>query len=471
MVKFEDVDFEFQTDVVVVGAGACGLTAALAARDAGAEVFVLERDATPAGSTAMSQGLICAAGTKLQADAGIEDNADLFFDDIMARTRGTADPLVARVVANEAGPTIDWMIAAHGIPFELRASWSGFFGHSASRMHGTPSKTGTELVGALVRATENAGANIVCDALVDEIYARPDGTIRGVSFLRPDGGREFVGCRALVAATCGFGANTEMVRKYIPDFSAIAHYRYFGHEGNDGSGIRWGLELGAGTGSMNAFQGYGSLAMPQSIVVNYDMVMNGGFVVNLDGERFSDELADISGQAINVLSQRDGVGWMIFDERRHEQAKHLPEYRELDAIGAFKYADDLDCLASVTGLPADRLKQTVASVENAIATGQKCPFGRDFAGVTPLRPPYRAVRVTGALFHTQGGLLVDESARVLRPDGTPLPNFFAGGGAARGISGDGPSGYLPAAGLCTAVTLGRLAGRNAAVTGGSTDTR
>ncbi|MBM3515925.1 MAG: FAD-dependent oxidoreductase, partial [Alphaproteobacteria bacterium] len=97
--------FPASVQVVVAGAGACGLTAALAARDAGAEVLVLERDATPRGTTSMSQGTICAAGTRMQRAAGIEDNPDIFYADVMAKTEGRTDPALVRAVTREAGPT------------------------------------------------------------------------------------------------------------------------------------------------------------------------------------------------------------------------------------------------------------------------------------------------------------------------------------------------------------------------------
>ena len=105
--------FDFDVPVVIVGAGAAGLTAALAARDAGAEVLLLERDAHPRGSTSMSQGYACAAGTKIQRDKGIVDDPDKFYADIMARTKGTADPLTARTVADQSGPTVDWLVERH----------------------------------------------------------------------------------------------------------------------------------------------------------------------------------------------------------------------------------------------------------------------------------------------------------------------------------------------------------------------
>ena len=103
-----------------------------------------------------------------------------------------------------------------------------------------------------------------------------------------------------------------------------------------------------------------------------------------------------------------------------------------------------------------------AAVASNKATGAQDHYGRSFASLAPLAAPFCAIRVTGAIFHTQGGLMVDENARVLREDGTALPNVFAGGGAARSISGPEVTGYLPAMGLCMAITLGRVAGRSAA---------
>lgn len=456
------IDFDIDTPVLVVGGGACGMTAALAARDAGAETVLLERDTTPFGSTGMSQGYVCAAGTRLQREAGIEDSADRFYADIMAKTNGTADPLTARTVADQSGPTVDWLTKQHRIPFEVNRSWAGFFGHSVGRMHGVPSKTGTELLGSLTRAATEAGADIVTGAHVHHVFADEDGRVTGVAFKRLDGREERIGCGALVLATCGFGANHEMVRKYIPQFGQAANYRYHGHEGNKGEGIAWGAELGGALGSMDAFQGYGALADPHAVVANYDLVMTGGFAVNIAGERFSNEVADISGQALKVLSQPGGVGWLIYDDIRHARCTGFPEYQQLMALGAIRPASTIDELARVTGVDKVGLARSLQLVEAATQGREHCPFGRDFTGLQPLQAPYRALKVTGALFHTQGGLQTDPDARVLRPDGSSLPNLFAGGGAARGISGEGVSGYLPAAGLCTAVTLGHLAGRAAA---------
>ena len=453
--------FEASVPVLVVGAGACGMTAALAAADGGADVMVLERDATPSGTTSMAQGFVCAAATRAQREKGVQDTAASMFDDIMRKTRGETDRRLAQTVAQECGPTIDWLMDKHQFPFDVELAWRTDFGHSVPRLHGLPSRTGGELLGRLVRAAEDAGASLTTGAHVVDVYADDKDRVLGVGIERPDRTRETLGCDALVLATCGFGANREMVRRFIPD---MGESPYFGHEGDDGEGIQWGMDLGAATADMAAFQGYGALSIESGVLVNYNIIMEGGIQVNARGERFSNELYDISGQSKQVLAQPNGVAWVIYDDRLRQSALRWPEYQQLTKLGMVKTAPDIAGLAKTIGLPAEALAKTVADcIAFAGGRGQD-GFGRDFRKNPALsrEGPYFAAKVTGALFHTQGGLVVDEHARVLRPDGSAMPNLFAGGGTARSISGPGVWGYLPAAGLCMAVTLGRLAGEAAA---------
>ena len=138
------------------------------------------------------------------------------------------------------------------------------------------------------------------------------------------------------------------------------------------------------------------------------------------------------------------------------------DYRELRKLGVVKTANSVEELATVTGLPVEAVAAELEAVERAAQTGEPDRFGRKFSPEQLLQPPYYAVKVNGALFHTQGGLVIDAEARVLRADGTPLPNLMAGGGAARGVSGDSNYGYLSGNGLLSATAFGRLAGISAA---------
>jgi fumarate reductase flavoprotein subunit len=157
------------------------------------------------------------------------------------------------------------------------------------------------------------------------------------------------------------------------------------------------------------------------------------------------------------------VAWNIYDERLHKLGLDFEDYREALNSGAVKTAATIEGLAALCGLPAAALAVTMAETA-AFAVGQgRDAFGRDFTDKPALVGPFYAVKVTGALFHTQGGLTIDTEARVLRKDGKPMPNLFAGGGAACGISGSGRDGYLSGNGLLAATVLGAKAGRSAAL--------
>lgn len=449
--------FEVSYPVVVVGAGGCGLTAALATRDAGVEVLVLEQDATPLGSTAMSTGLIPAAGTPEQAAEGIDDSPERFAADIMAKTKGRADPAMARRLAEESADTVAWLRDAHGAPLELVGGFL-YPGHSFRRMYGTPNRSGGELMGALQAAIEKAGADILTQARVDRLLV--DGqAIVGVEVERPGGERERIGCGALVLACCGYGGNAALVRRWIPE---MAQATYHGHPGNQGDAVDWGEALGARLADMTGYQGHGGLAAGHGVPILWPLIMEGGVQVNAEGRRFSNEAEGYSEQAAKVNAQPGRVAWSVFDERLHQLMLAFDDYRDALAAGAVAEAADVVALAGRIGAPADVLASTLDEAA-ACARGEAVDaWGRDFTGKPPLAAPYRVAKVTGALFHTQGGLAVDADARVLREDGRPFANLFAGGGAARGVSGPDASGYLAGNGLLTATTLGKLAGRAAA---------
>ncbi len=444
--------------VVVIGGGGCGLTAALAAHQAGAEVLVLERDPSTLGTTAMSTGLIPAAGTRQQRERGIEDSPERFARDIVAKARGQTDERMALALARESARTVEWLVDDHAVPLSLVDSFL-YPGHGVLRMHGTPNRTGSELMGALSAAVERRGIDVLTDALATELYADTDGTIRGVRLRRPDGSTEDLGCGALVLACCGFAGNRELLAKYIPEILAAT---FHGHPGNKGDAIRWGRALGAAIRDIHAYQGHGGLAAGHGIPILWPLIMEGGFQVNLRGERFSNEARGYSEQAVDVVAQPGHVVWNVYDERLHRLMQEFDDYRDALEARAVVTAPGLPELARVTNLPEGALTRTVLEVEACVRGAMRDVHGRDFTGKPALRPPYYAVKVTGALFHTQGGLAVDERARVLREDGTAFPNLYAGGGAARGVSGPSCWGYLAGNGLLTATTLGRLAGVDAA---------
>ncbi len=465
IIRTEIPDFEFTVPVVVIGAGACGLTAALAARDAGADVLVLERDKRPWGSTSMSLGAVCGVNTASQRAAGVKDSVEAFVTDVMQKTENRADPLLTQLVGERSGEILDWLSAQHQVPLLLDFKWVGL-GHSAPRLHIPPGRNGEELLALLANACGRAGVEIMTEARVIALYADAHDRVLGMRIQRPDG-IEDLGCEQLILATCGFGGHHEWVSRYIPEMSRA---KYFGHEGNQGDGILWGIELGAAVADMTAYQGLGTLADPQQVVVPHTLMIEGGFLVNAEGRRFTHELANISGMCVPVLEQPGGVAWVIFDQLRHKSClEHSVEQQQLVEVGAIKQADTWAELESLCQLPEGSLAGEQSHITEARNARLADRLGRDFTQLPTLEPPYCAVKVTGALFHTQGGLQVDATAAVVRADGRRLPNLYAGGGAARGISGPEVTGYLPAMGLCMAITLGAIAGESAAQAAQSSD--
>jgi fumarate reductase flavoprotein subunit len=190
--------------------------------------------------------------------------------------------------------------------------------------------------------------------------------------------------------------------------------------------------------------------------------MQGGIQINCDGYRFSDETRGYSEQAAEVLRQPGGFVWDVFDERIATVARQFDDFRGAERAGAILTRDTIAGLAEAMHVPAATFAAEWGDVESLKLAGGRDRYGREFLAEQSCKPPYHAVKVTGALFHTQGGLAVDSSGRVRHNSGTKFPNLFAAGGAAAGVSGSNAAGYLSGNGLLTAVVLGYLTGNAAA---------
>lgn len=437
--------------VVIIGAGACGLTAALRLAGSGIDTVLIERDAAPGGSTALSSGFIPAAGSAVQQAAGIDDDAQRFADDIQAKASGTA---AAHLVAAYTGAAAQAMdeLAHHGLAFEVL---DGFLypGHTARRMHTLPERTGAALVAALSRVATEAGACLLTSARAREIWVGDHDRVSAVVCERPDGTTEVIACDVLILACNGFGGNPAMVRRYLP---AMENAVYGGHVGNDGSAIDWGLQLGARLADLAAYQGHGSWATPLGVLVSWAVMMGGGVQINRAGRRFHDETHGYSEAAVQVLAQPGAIAWDVFDGQARALVSAFPDFMQAESNRAVRVCADLAELAAVIGCDVEVLRSTLC----AIGPGAVDPHGRHFDRA--LDAPYYAVKVTGALFHTQGGLDIDAQCRVLDDRGLPFPNLLAAGGAARGVSGNDVSGYLSGNGLLSAVAGGYIAAGTAA---------
>jgi fumarate reductase flavoprotein subunit len=225
-VEFDPVgEWSARVPVLIVGAGAAGLCAALAAKEAGADAVVVERDAVPSGSTALSAGLIPAAGTRFQRAKGVADSPDRLVADIQRKADGEAPAALVETVACGSAPLIEWLVERHALPFELIENFN-YPGQSALRMHGLPSRTGRELIDRLRNVAELSEIVVLTGCIAQTLFAEQDGRVRGVEIIRGDGKRERIGCDALILACNGYGGNPALVRRFIPE---MADALYFGH--------------------------------------------------------------------------------------------------------------------------------------------------------------------------------------------------------------------------------------------------
>jgi len=445
-------------DVIVVGAGGGGLAAALAAHDAGASVAVLEKLDRPGGNTGLSTGSIPGAGTRWQADAGIDDDPERFAADLLRQSGPHEAEDLVRRMAGVSASVVEWLVDAHGVELLLITDYK-HVGHSVPRLHAPASRKGQALVDDLVRACGAAGIDIALNNPVESLIVE-DGAVRGVRVGGERVGSYELRANAVILAANGYAATPELVAKWAPD---IAGATYFGAHGSTGEAIEWGVELGAGTANLGAYQGYAAVAYPHGSIVSWTTVEMGGVMLDRDGRRLGDETLGYSGFAETVLRGTEPPAYVVFDTRiRDYVAAHEEEFRDLLEAGGVKEFATAEELAGWIGAPAETVRATLDGYRAAVAAGTD-EYGRTAFGMAPLEPPYAACRSTPGLFHTQGGLTVDDTARPVRGDGSVVPGLYAVGGVAAGISGkSGGRGYSSGSGLLAAVGLGRIAGAAAA---------
>lgn len=450
-------DRSLDIDVVVAGAGAAGLAAALYCAEAGHSVVLAEaRESYREGSnTAMSTAMVPAGGSRWQRESGIDDSPERFYDDVMRKTGGKADATIAGALTGVAPELVEWLAGPCDVPLELVTDFP-YPGHSRDRCHAVEDRAGRTLHGHLSRArSERPEITFAIPMRLTGVETDDDGAVAAAMLAPPGGEPDRIETGAVVLATSGYGAEPELVKRHAPE---AAKALYFGGGGSTGDALAIGQALGADTGYLDAYQGHGSVAHPHGVLVTWATVMHGAVLVNSAGERFGDETAGYSEYAALVLAQPEHTAWVVYDERVHDACRRFHDYATLLEARAVRWADDVAALAATVGAPEERLTGTLDQARGAARGSRGDEFGRSF-WEQPLEPPYAAVKVTGALFHTQGGLLVDGDARVLR-GGKPIQGLYAAGGAAAGMSGRGADGYLAGNGLLAALGLGYLAGRH-----------
>ena len=444
---------EFDFDLAVAGAGG-GLIAALRAAELGHSVVVIDADEQfqRGNNTSMCTAMIPAAGTRWQEETGVEDSPGRFLEDIERKTEGSADERLADALARASAPMVTWLADELELPLELVTDFR-YPGHSADRCHTIAGRHGSTLLAHLVeRVRRHDRIELITPMALEEVEVT-GGAVSGLVASTPDGSTDRLSVPAVLLATNGYGGAPDLVKRWIPEMAGV---HYHGGFYSRGDALRIGTGLGAGTAYLDAYQGHAALSAASQTLVGWATVLHGGLIVNTEGRRFADETTGYSEFAALLAGQPDQTGWIIIDERIEQQCLAFTDFRQVAESGALVRADGLEDLAGRMKVPAEILIDEVEAAGRAARGDEADRQGRRDER-QPLSGPFAAVRIVPALFHTQGGLVVDEHARVLTlEDQTPIQGLYASGGAASGISGHGAAGYLAGNGLLTAFGLAWL---------------
>lgn len=451
-------------DVLVIGAGMAGHCAAIAAREAGALVLMIEKCDKAGGSSLMSGATFAFAGTDHQARQAIEDSDDQLRSDLFDAGGNRNDPAMVELYVSHQLETYRWLCDL-GVEFsavELSSNMSRPRSHSAlprqifdrleqrTRDDGTPVLFNTRLTG--LHRDHSWVAEINVDGEPGEV--------------RASGG--------IVLATGGFARDTELVARFAPAQSEAIR---LGGKGSTGDGIRIGTALGADTADMSFISATFGVPLPHypDKTIESDgppplvhAMYRGAIIVNRDARRFANEARSYKELGDACLRQPGAVGFQIFDQNLMDQSVALPRTHNYQAALEKHYlrtAQTIRDLAATVGLDADTLETTVATYNAAMERGQDPDFGRNTLGKgfgrppAIQRPPYYILPCTAALFSTFAGLKVDERLQLVSTEGKRMPGLFAAGELIGGFHG---KGYMSGTGMGKAAVFGRLAGLNAA---------
>lgn len=452
-------------DVVVVGSGAAGLSAAATAATDGASVLVVEAAPRTGGSTALSGGVFYAADTSVQRERGIVDpGADDMLRYWLTINQWKLRPALAARVCHGATPAFEWLRQV-GVRFPADKLYAAGVdpvprGHRADG-------GGAEIAAALEASFQGLGVDVAVDTRMDALLIE-DGEVRGIRA----GGAD-VRAGAVVLASGGFGASAEKLARFYPDAARHgAQHWYIGSEHCRGDGIDAASAAGAAIDGRNR----GLLLLTPGFGRELESYLPGWLMlVGGDGRRFVNETLEYSVLSAILKEQPGATGYAIFDEeaRRssrlgdHRPAPSWTAERLLDAVaaGTLERAESLEALAERIGVPADALAAQAARMTAQAHAGTDDDFFKPAGQLRPVAtPPFYAARIRAAIICWTGcGLAIDTEARVLNEAGRPIPNLYAAGETTGGMFGECYASG--GASIANAVVFGRIAGHNAVQAG------
>lgn len=448
-VEAEKVE-DLTTDIVIIGAGGAGLTAAIEAKNAGANVIVVEKNAFMGGNTNYATGGMNAAGTKYQAEKGIQDSPELYYADTMKGGKNLNNPDLLKMLTEKSADTLYWLESLGADLHEVGASG----GQSVNRIHKGPGgmPVGTHLMNVFTDQINKLGIEVKLNTKAVEILA--DGNkVTGIKVENKDGNTYNINAKAVVLASGGFGANPELVEKYKPSLKGFGTTNA---PGATGDALALVEKLDVSLTDIDQIQTHPTVVPRVNEMITEGMRGDGAILVNHEALRFINELETRDVVSKAILEQNGATAFLVIDNQVYSKASTYEKYLKQ---GFLKEAQTLAELAEIMKVDAATLEATVAKYNEAVKAKSDAEFGRTSLEVELITAPYYTVEVSPAIHHTMGGVTINTEAQVLNNSGEAVEGLFAAGEVTGGVHGGNRIG----GNAVTDITVfGRIAGASAA---------
>ena len=488
-------DSTVDADVVVVGAGGAGMTAAITAAAEGKTVVILESQSMVGGNSVRATGGMNAGKTVYQDEnefgesAGVEktlktaaekyadnetitalaatvaeqwadyqanptgyfDSVELMELDTMIGGKGVNDPALVETLCSNSADAIDWL-DEQGITLH---SVSSFGGASVKRIHrpvnaeGKTVSVGSYMIPLLQENCEKAGVKMMLDTTATEILTDANGAAVGVKATGASGETVTVNAKAVVLATGGFGANLDMVVKYKPELKG---FMTTNAPGIQGQGIEMAQAIGAATVDMDQIQIHPTVEANTAALITEGLRGDGAILINEEGQRFIDEVGTRDVVSAAEIAQTGSYSWLVVDQAMADASSVIQGYiKKGYTVTGATYEE----LGKAMGVDAAAFAETMEKWNGYVEAKNDPDFGRtSFAN--PLNTaPYYAVKVTAGVHHTMGGLKINANTEVLNEKGEVIPGLFAAGEVTGGVHG---ANRLGGNAVADFTVFGRIAG-------------
>ena len=449
-------------DVVVVGTGGAGFTAAISAANKGKSVLLMEKLGIYGGSTSLSGGEMAVPGNWIQVQEGIEDSPELMTEDMLVGGDNIGDPDLVATICNNVYDAAQWLTFEGGVAWEHNQLFFG--GHSVKRSIIPKGHKGNAMTTKLTeRAQGIANLTLVDNTKANELVVT-DGAVTGIKAENTVTGDAYeFACKAVVLASGGFGSNVEMREQANPDFGA--QFNSTDSVGAQGDGLTMASAIGAELIDMDLIQTYPICDVDTGALIYLDDMRldERTIMFNKEGERFVEELdrRDVLSNAI--LAQTDERAYEIWDQAAADETGvvdiHHDEYENLTSRGLCVTADTIEGACEPFGIDAEALKATIERWNGFVDAGADEDFNYRGEMRKIETPPYYIVVYKPAVHYTMGGLHINTDAQVLDTAGNPIPGLYAAGEVAGHKMG---TNRLGSTSMSDIYTFGRIAGNNAA---------